>query len=789
MNLALDHHPLQTRAWRIRGLVQGVGFRPTVWRLARELGLRGDVRNDGEGVWVRAHGSVQALEAFPERLRAACPPLARIDRIEVCKADHRWLPGNGFCIVGSGSGTALAGVVPDAASCAHCIKEVLDPTDRRYRHPFANCTHCGPRLSIIRDIPYDRERTSMAPFALCPACRTEYEDPANRRFHAQPTACPECGPRLTLTDARGKPIATDDPIRDTAHRLHAGQIIAIKGIGGFQLACSAMDPEAIHRLRTRKQRPHKPFALMARDLEQLREHALIDDFEASQLASPAAPILLLRRRNDSQHPLPDAIAPGLDELGFMLPNTPLHHLLLRELDGPIVLTSGNARGEPQCRGNDEALHKLAAFCDGFLWHDRKVVNRVDDSVARRITVSGEPRLSLLRRARGYAPTPLTLPEGFAAAPDLLACGAEMKNTFCLLRGGAATLSQHIGDLQNAAAWEEYRNQLDRYQRLWQFKPHAFVVDLHPQYLPSQFGREQASASRKPLLEVQHHHAHVASCLADNGHPLDGDPVIGIAVDGLGLGDDGNLWGGEVLIADYRTYQRAVHFMPVPLPGGVKAMLEPWRNAWSQLHHHGLMPEQPENDSLPIFRSLARRPLATLSGMVKTGTNAPLSSSAGRLFDAVAAVIGIRFDSISYEGQAAIELEQSTRAHALDAETAYPFDLRALDSSHVLDPARLWQHLLDDLRRGVPRGLMAARFHAALVAGLVNSCRMLRESQSIHKVALSGGVMQNATLLQALEQTLSSEGFEVFVHRQVPANDGGLSLGQAAIGAARLLAST
>ncbi len=782
--IAQDIAPAQQHLrLRVRGRVQGVGFRPTVWRLARERRLSGQVRNDSEGVLIELHGPAAALAGFADALRAACPPLARIDAIEqVHWPDPPAAPPE-FTIAPSRGNEARTAIAADAATCATCLEEILDPAARRHGHAFANCTHCGPRLSIIERIPYDRSGTSMAAFSPCDDCAREYRDPADRRFHAQPIACPACGPRLWLSDPQGTEIPADDPFAVAAQRLQQGDILAIKGIGGFQLACDAGNAEAIARLRRRKQRPHKPLALMARDLRQARRLVHIDPVAAQHLESPVAPILLLPR---SDADLPEALAPGLDRLGLMLPNSPLHHLLLRRLNGPIVLTSGNRSGDPQCTGNRQAIEHLGQIADAFLMHDRAIVNRVDDSVGQIVRIGNHSRPQWLRRARGLAPDPLPLPPGFEQAPSILACGGEMKNSFCLLRDGEAIPSQYIGELQQAAAWADFQRQLARYERLWRFVPQAIAIDRHPQYLPSQYGRERAETGRLPLFAIQHHHAHIAACLADNGYPIDGDAVIGIALDGLGLGDDGSLWGGEVLIADYRRYRRAAHLVPVPLPGGSRAMHEPWRNAWSQLHRAGLIPGQPERSALAIFRLLAGKPLHSLESMVEQGINSPLSSSCGRLFDAVAATLGLRMEHISYEGQAALELEQAIGDPALDMNEAYPFAIGPAPV-RVIDPAPMWRQLLADLEAGSEPGRISARFHAGLCQALMEVCMLLRREQPhLHCVALSGGVLQNRHLLEALAAGLTASGFRVLTHDQLPANDGGIAVGQAVIAAARLL---
>ncbi|MDQ3512036.1 MAG: carbamoyltransferase HypF [Pseudomonadota bacterium] len=774
-------------AIRVRGLVQGVGFRPTVWRLARECGLAGDVCNDAEGVLIRAWGEPAARERFRHRLRDEPPPLARIDALESSPLEGA-SPAADFSIAASAGGAVHTGIVADAATCDACLDDVRDPGNRRHRYPFTNCTHCGPRLSIVRQIPYDRATTSMAVFPLCDACRAEYTDPADRRFHAQPNACPDCGPRLWLERAAGtgENVRIDgDPIDAARRLLQAGNIVAIKGVGGIHLACDATDAAAVARLRARKHRDDKPFALMARDIAMIRHYCRVNETQAQLLRGTDAPIVLLDA--DGPERLADRIAPNLRCYGFMLPYTPLHHLLMDGLDAPIVLTSGNRSDEPQCIGNDEARERLAGIADALLLHDRDIVNCLDDSVLR--MVAGAP--ALLRRARGLAPAPLRLPPGFADASDLLAFGGELKNTFCLLRDGQAILSQHLGDLENAAANRAFGDTLDLYLHLFEHRPSVVAVDSHPDYLPSKAGRAWAAANDCRLIEVQHHHAHVAACMADNGLDLDAAPVLGIALDGTGFGDDGTIWGGEFLLAGYRGYRRLAAFAPVPMPGGAQAIRQPWRLAYAHLRRLDDWDHIAERSAdLPFFRALADKPLATLDGMIASGFNSPLTSSCGRLFDAVAAVVGLR-QAVGYEGQAAIELEAAVDHSALADGRGYPFAI-ATDDGRLphLEPRPMWRAVLRDLQDDTPVGTIAARFHAGLAAGLagmVDHLAALHGDAWAGRVALSGGVFQNAVLSEALIRRLQAKDLQVLRHSRVPANDGGLSLGQAAIAAARSLA--
>jgi hydrogenase maturation protein HypF len=750
---------------RVRGRVQGVGFRPAIWRLANDLGLAGEVWNDPDGVLIRVTGDTGAIEALLDRIRQDPPPLARIERIE----RHRTatMPSPGFRIVSNTAGAARTQITPDASVCAACAKEVLDPTDRRYRHGFANCTHCGPRFSIICNIPYDRSTTTMAQFSLCDACRREFRDPADRRFHAQDIACPECGPRFRLLPS----VPSRDPIEGAALLLRSGQIVAVKGIGGYQLACDATDAGVVMRLRAAKHRETKPFALMARDLAVIRRYCVVSGDEERLLAGAEAPIVLLRA---GRRTLPAAIAPGLDMLGFMLPNTPLHLLLLHDIDRPVVMTSGNITDEPQIVDDEEALARLGEISAGVLAHDRMIVTRVDDSVVR--MMGAMPRM--LRRGRGYAPGAIPLPPGFDAAPALLAVGGEVKATFCLVSDGEAILSQHIGDLEDAHVFDDYRRGIAHYAAVFNHSPSAVAADLHPEYLSSKYARETGLT----LIEVQHHHAHVAACLAENNRPLDAPPVLGVVLDGLGWGEDGTIWGGEFLLADYRLARRVATFKPVAMPGGTAAVREPWRNLYAHLMAAGLQPEHPH----PLIEA-----------MIQNGINSPLSSSCGRLFDAMAAALGVCCDQQQYEGEAAARLEAMAGvAPNEDDACAYlmqlsntPISDNAGHSCRVacIDPGPLWQAVLHDLTRGTERETIAARFHKGLAIAVADMTRSLAEHMPFDTVALSGGCFQNLILFEQTERRLREAGFTVLSHSTVPTNDGGLALGQAAVAAARLIA--
>ena len=772
---------------RLSGIVQGVGMRPWVFRLACDHELSGTVRNDAAGVCIEVAGVRERVEDFVRSLHREPPPLSRIDRIarETCLD----VPTAGFHIVDSQVGLARTGISPDAATCAHCVADIFDPANRRYRYAFTNCTHCGPRFSILRALPYDRRNTSMDAFTMCPACQREYNDPGDRRFHAQPNACPACGPRLWLEQSGGlepAPLAAGPEALERVRRLLLDdQIVAVKGLGGFHLACDATREAAVARLRERKHRDDKPFALMARDLGVIRRYCSLSPEEDVLLQSPAAPIVLLRATGPLA--LPVSIAPGQRTLGFMLPYTPLHHLLLDGMTTPLVFTSGNLSDEPQCIDNAQARERLGQVADFLLLHDRDIVNRVDDSVAR--VTSGRRRW--LRRARGVAPAALPLPPGFETAPPVLALGGELKSTFCLLRNGEAIVSHHLGDLEHAGAWAAYQHTLALSLRLLDHTPCVLAVDLHPDYLSGKLGREQAAASNLALVEVQHHHAHIAACLAENQVALDAPPVLGVALDGLGYGSDGTLWGGEFLLADYRGSRRLAAFRPVPMPGGVQAIREPWRMAYSHLTQCFDWDDlRRQHAGLEFFRVLEGKPLAVLDAMTRTGLNSPLTSSCGRLFDAVAAFAGLR-SVVSYEGQAAIELEACTDLQALQRRESYRLAISPVDDSGMawIETASLWHALLHDAAQGLDSGRMSARFHNGLADAIAEMVeRLTRHHGNLwhNRIALSGGVFQNAILLGAIVERLQAKGLTIHSHAHVPSNDGGLSLGQAVVAAARTL---
>ena len=770
---------LTRRGVVVRGVVQGVGFRPFVYRLAQEEHLAGVISNDTDGVTIEIEGESASIEAFLSRLHSEPPPLARIDSIAV--RDLAPIGETGFRIVASEVlGRVSTGIPADAATCADCLRELLDPGDRRYRYPFLNCTNCGPRFTITRRIPYDRPQTSMARFTMCAACQAEYDDPANRRFHAQPNACWDCGPQLSLVSADGAVTPADDVVASAIARIAAGEILAIKGIGGFHLCVDATNEAAVMRLRERKHRFGKPLAVMVRDLDAARALCDLTVAEEKLLTTPARPIVLAERRFDSA--IAAAVAPGIPWLGLFLPYAPLHHLLFA--DGrlqALVMTSANLSEEPIAIDNDEARARLGAIADAFLMHDREILQRCDDSVAA--IVDGAPQL--IRRARGFVPLGVPLP---LDAPPLLAVGGHLKNVFALARGRFVYQSQHLGDLENLTGLEFFRESLDHLMRTFEIEPTAVVHDLHPGYLSTEWAKQWAAERGLPAIAVQHHHAHVAACMAEHGAL---SPTIGISLDGTGYGTDGHIWGGEVLIArldgeNPGSFQRFAHLEYIPMPGGDAAVKEPWRMALGALHAAGF-----DVNSEQILALLGVQPgdARVVSRMIERKINSPETSSLGRLFDAVAAVIlGRR--TVDYEAQAAIELE----AIAIDEpdrfeQGEYVPELHEAEEGSgraaVIRTEKMWKAILNDLWRGVPASRIAARFHAGIAEGFINAAGNARIESGINQVAMSGGCMHNRRLTRLLRSGLEEEGFTVYAHRQVSPGDGGLSYGQAAIAAAVL----
>jgi len=827
----------------ITGIVQGVGFRPFVYNLAMRMDMKGWVRNTSAGVDIQVDGDDSTLTDFARLLRDTAPPLALIASLEVDPCSP-----NGFSSFEIFHSEPIPGafqpISPDVSICEDCLRELFDPEDRRYRYPFINCTNCGPRFTIIKDIPYDRPKTTMAPFEMCPACAAEYQDPRDRRFHAQPVACAECGPHVWLeptedgrpeTDNSSSPVSrppssfgeelgvrngnsqpltpnpqhvTYDAILASQKLLASGHILAIKGLGGFHLACDAANPDAVVELRRRKLRVDKPFALMMPDIETIEQHCYINDAERELLESPQRPIVLLWRRPESN--IADAVAPGQNTLGVMLPYTPLHYLLFADDRRPktgdrltpspvprppspvLVMTSGNLSEEPIATNNEEARDRLSDLADAFLMHNRDIHVRCDDSVTRVISepwaVDSEKRpypisntQYPLRRSRSYAPYPIVLPR---ETPPILATGPELKNTFCLTKDRYAFVSHHIGDLENYETLRAFDDGIEHFESLFRITPEAIACDLHPNYLATRYAIERSQSTNLPIYHIQHHHAHIAACMAEHG--LLGDkPVIGVSFDGTGYGDDGAIWGGEFLLADYKGYHRFAHLAYTPLPGGDKAIREPWRMALSWLHTAGidwdtdLLPEmfarmhvgKLATEQLLTPNSL----LSTLTHQLTTGINAPPTSSIGRLFDAVAALAGVR-QTVNYEAQAAIELESLADPDIIDH-----YQL-SIDNSQFINPAPIFRAIIADLKAEVSIPTISARFHNGLAQTVANQCLAMRKEFGINTVVLSGGVWQNITLLGKSLTLLNKEGFEVLIHEKLPANDGGISLGQAMIAA-------
>lgn len=752
----------------VHGTVQGVGFRPFVHTLATRLQLGGQVRNQNGSVQIEVEGDADSLEAFQTELEQGAPSIARIEGLKSTPLEPRG--EREFAIAAStrGEGDAIA-VSPDLAVCEACLHELRDPADRRFGYPFLNCTACGPRLSIVTGAPYDRERTSMAGFELCPACREEYEAPVDRRFHAQPTACPNCGPRLMLRGASGELLNSDNSLQDFAQAIRAEKIGALKGIGGFHLVCLAKSNLAVAELRGRKGRDEKPLAVMMTDLRQAREICEVPPEEARLLTSMARPIVLCRRRRDlASEVIAHGVAPGNPYLGILLPYAPVHYLLLEQLDSqPLVMTSGNRSDEPIAYLDAEAAKSLAGIADVTLGSDRPIQVRCDDSVLRVIDGHEFP----LRRSRGYAPQSLTLPQPCPC--PLLAVGGQLKNVFALGQGDRAVLSHHLGDLDHLAASQAFVRDIALYEQLFQIQPQCLVHDLHPDYASTRYALERAEREGLKLLAVQHHHAHLAGCLAEHG--LEG-PAIGVIFDGSGYGPDGTIWGGEFLVGDLAGYRRAARLRPVPLPGGEQAVRQPWRMGVAYLLDAGC-------SRASVAARVSSERVAGIEQMLTKRVNAPLTSSMGRLFDAIASIAGVR-DNISYEGQAAQEWEWLAQ-QVTKEDSAYPYALHETDGLLELDFRPLVIALLTDVEIGLSAARMARRFHTTLVQAVVEVVLQLRRQTGLASVVLSGGVFANAILSSELAGRLAGEGLEVLRHRQTPAGDGGLSFGQLAVAAANL----
>lgn len=738
----------------INGIVQGVGFRPFIYVLAKEIGLVGSVYNSSDGVRVEIQGDSAQLHQFETRLRSEAPPLSTIISVKI--EEILQAPESEFTIVISHNNASVSTLIsPDVALCDDCKTELFDKQNRRYRYPFINCTNCGPRYTIIENIPYDRPFTSMKHFPLCADCLREYQNPSDRRFHAQPNACAKCGPEVWLTDQQGIKIESTDPISDTITLLSQGKILAIKGLGGFHLAVDARNAEAVARLRLAKGRDEKPFALMVKDMEAAHSLVNINQEEKEALRSIQTPIVLCRSRADTD--IAPNIAPGNDRLGIMLPYTPLHHLLLAGNLDTLVMTSANFSEEPICIDNIEALERLAGLADFFLLHNRDIYLRSDDSVVMEMSGIIRP----IRRSRGYAPRPIFLQN---KGPSVLAVGGELKNVVGLSKDEKVFLSQHIGDLENLEAFEFFQMTIDHLQRIFEIEPELIVHDLHPEYLSTKWAKKQ----RIPLLGVQHHHAHLASCMAENNLE---EPVIGIIMDGTGYGTDGTIWGGEFLIGDASGFERKAHFEPMPLPGGEAAIKAPWRIGLSYLH-------QVFGNNLPEVPALRDRDVLPIIQMLEAKINSPLTSSCGRLFDAVAALSGGR-QEIRYEAQAAIEFMQAAGNQFGSDSTLFGSDY--INGVHVITMKQIMENLVCRIRDGRTQTQLSQWFHHSLIQTFVALTNQLRNESGINKIVLSGGVFQNRLLFEGLMTALKHEEFLTFTHQQVPCNDGGLALGQVAIG--------
>ena len=763
----------------VKGVVQGVGFRPFVYQVATAKKLNGHVVNTASGVEIDVEGPADKIDSLIEEIRIKAPPLSHIIDIETVNMEPSGR--SGFRI-----GDSIAGpeghqlVSPDTCTCDDCLAELLNPQDRRYRYPFINCTNCGPRFTIIEELPYDRRSTTMNRFVMCPECQSEYEDPTDRRFHAEPNACPECGPQLWLTDSNGNTVPAEDVITAAASALRAGKVLALKGLGGFQLACLATSEETVERLRLRKRRPHKPFALMTLSAAEASLRCHVSPEERELLESAQRPVVLLRRLDNSD--IADAVAPRLDHLGVMLPSTPMHFLLLDEVRTPLVMTSGNLSEEPICRTSYEAMARLSTIADLFLMHDRRIKSTYDDSVM--MVENGLP--VMLRRARGYAPLPVKLPahiktgestEAPKGKTSIFAAGAELKNTFCLTRGTDAFLSQHMGDLENVETLLHYERTESLYEDLFNIKPETFVCDSHPDYLSTAYCLERQPSP----LKVQHHKAHLASCLAENN--VTGD-VIGVTLDGTGFGEDGSIWGGEFFTGGLETgFTRVSHLEQMPLLGGDAAVHEPWRTALAATWKYAPR----KLDFVADILEIPERKRGLLQRQLEARLNCPMTSSCGRLFDAVGALALRRFN-VSYEAQAAIELEAIAwhsdlllkgfpRKDAPEPEP-YHFMLNSDVEPWILSPAEVVRGVIDDIEQGTDPARIAVRFHLGLSEAIVQTCVSIAEKHGLDKVALSGGVFQNRLLLRLATEGLSRAGMEVLSHRHVPPNDGGIAFGQA-----------
>ncbi len=757
----------------IKGKVQGVGFRPTVYRYAVQRKLMGWVSNSSTGVIIEIQGKKNDVESFIAMLKKFPPSRAEITAFQITEIKPK--RETSFKVLSSIIGKEMkTRISPDIAVCKDCLKELFDKKDRRYLYPFTNCTNCGPRFTIIKNIPYDRPNTTMKRFKMCKSCQSEYDNPSNRRFHAQPNACSVCGPKVLLIQKTKVKSAGTEAIKKTTELLKEGRIVAIKGLGGFHLACDALNDETVKTLRSRKYREDKPFALMAKDLKTIKQYCEVSREEEKLLLSWKSPIVLLKKKANSS--ISKHIAPNNKYLGFMLPYTPLHHLLFSKLT-VLVMTSGNISDEPIAYDNDEAMKRLKNIADYFLIHNRDIYIRSDDSVTR---IFPPPKKEfILRRSKGYIPDPIRNPNS-AIRNVILACGGHSKNTFAIAKGEEVILSHHIGDLENVETYNSFVNGIEHFKKLLEIKPKIIAHDLHPEYFSTQYAKQFASRhSSFTTVAVQHHHAHIASVMADN--LLNNRRVIGVAFDGTGLGSDGNLWGGEFLIADYKDFKRFAHLKYIPLPGGEKAIKEPWRIAFSYLY--SIFGDGLWRLDINFVKKLDKKKSKVLKGMLDKGINTPLTSSVGRLFDAVASLIGIR-DTVNYEGQAAIELEMAIeeRQKVKGKTQNYGYTIQKENNIYIINPDGIIKGIVEDLKRGLSKEIISLKFHNTIVKLIVKMAKKLREDTGLKEVALGGGVFQNMFILTGAYNGLKKVGFRVYIHKKVPTNDGGLSLGQAVIAA-------
>jgi hydrogenase maturation protein HypF len=750
------------RRMNVYGVVQGVGFRPFVYQLANRHRLKGEIANTGSGVSVHVEGARRDIESFSRDLVENCPPLAHITEISIT---HEHIENfKDFNISQSRGQTAVSTLIsPDVSICAECLRELFDPENRRYHYPFINCTNCGPRYTIIDNIPYDRPNTAMKQFKMCSKCQAEYDDPRNRRFHAQPNACAACGPHVALYDRAGGVVESRNPVEQVAALLRQGCLLAVKGLGGFHIAADAENKDAVARIRQRKLREEKPFAIMSYDVSHVRRYAHIVPEEELLLTSSRRPIVILKKRMPNS--ISEGVSPRNNYFGVMLPYTPLHYLILSYGFTALVMTSGNLSEEPIAIDNDDAFNRLSGIADYFLIHNRDIYLRSDDSIAKRTAGQGR----LIRRSRGYVPAPVFLKN---KVPHILACGAEQKNTICLTKGDQAFLSQHIGDLDNLATYDFFKLTIDYMERLLDIHPEIMACDLHPDYLSTVYALKQEQIQK---LQVQHHHAHIISCMAEN--KLDGR-VIGLSFDGTGYGTDNTIWGGEILIADAARFSRAASLSPVRMPGSASAIKEPWRMAVSYLYDS--FGEAFWNLDLPLFEQIDKNRIAILLEMISKKINAPYTSSLGRLFDGIASIVGLR-NYVSFEGQAAMELEMVAEKKT---EASYDYEWVS-DKIYRVMPQPIVCGVARDMEKRRNPAEISAKFHLTLIRLFSELCKVIRDDSGLNRIVLSGGVFQNSIFLTGLIESLEEKGFDVFSHSQVPTNDGGISLGQALIAAATL----